>query len=91
MMLKNMGGLRRKGHLVITTPYHGYMKNLLLSLLNEWDSHHSPLWHGGHIKFWSRTTLTKLLQENGFTVVDFSGVGRISYFWKSMVLVAKKV
>jgi hypothetical protein len=31
-----------------------------------------------------------LLDHNGFEVVGFSGVGRIPYVRKSMVLVAKK-
>lgn len=79
------------GHLVVTTPYHGFLKNLVLSLTNHWDTHHTALWHGGHIKFWSRATLTKLLADNGFEVVAFSGVGRVAYLWKSMVLVARKV
>lgn len=82
--------LREGGHLVLSTPYHGYLKNLALSLLDGWDIHHTPLWHGGHIKFWSRATLTRLLEENGFRVVGFSGVGRLPYLWKSMVLVAQK-
>jgi SAM-dependent methyltransferase len=79
------------GYLIISTPYHGYLKNLALSIFNKWDTHHTPLWHGGHIKFWSRRTLTQLLAENGFRVVNFSGVGRVAYLWKSMVLVAKRV
>ncbi len=82
--------LRDNGLLIVTTPYHGYLKNLALSLFDKWDYHHTPLWHGGHIKFWSKTTLTQLLKENGFDVVEFHGVGRFPYLWKSMVLVAKK-
>lgn len=77
------------GYLVISTPYHGYLKNLALSLLNKWDMHHTALWHGGHIKFWSRSTLTQLLEQNGFQVVGFHGVGRFPFLWKSMILVAK--
>lgn len=84
------GVLREKGYLVITTPYHGYLKNLALSLCGKWDSHHTALWHGGHIKFWSRATLGLLLKENGFNIVGFSGVGRIPYLWKSMVLIAQR-
>jgi 2-polyprenyl-3-methyl-5-hydroxy-6-metoxy-1,4-benzoquinol methylase len=82
--------LQDGGHLVVSTPYHGYLKNLLLSIFNKWDFHHSPLWHGGHIKFWSRQTLSKLLEENGFEVLEFRGVGRVAYLWKSMVLVCRK-
>lgn len=83
--------LRVDGYMIISTPYHGYLKNLMLSIFNKWDKHHTALWHGGHIKFWSRSTLTQLLTENGFRVVGFSGVGRLPYLWKSMVLVAQKV
>ena len=74
---------------MVSTPYHGYWKNLLLSVAGKWDSHHTALWDGGHIKFWSRSTLTKLLEANGFDVVDFKGAGRIYGLWKSMVLTAR--
>ena len=71
------GLLRENGLIIITTPYHGFLKNLALSLVDGWDKHHTPLWHGGHIKFWSRATLTKLLEDNGFEVTQFFGVGRV--------------
>jgi 2-polyprenyl-3-methyl-5-hydroxy-6-metoxy-1,4-benzoquinol methylase len=78
------------GYLIVSTPYHGYLKNLLLSIFDKWDIHHWALIHGGHIKFWSKKTLSCLLTENGFDVVEFQGVGRIPYVWKSMILVARK-
>ncbi|SDD41886.1 2-polyprenyl-6-hydroxyphenyl methylase / 3-demethylubiquinone-9 3-methyltransferase [Mucilaginibacter pineti] len=77
------------GEIIITTPYHGYLKNLLLSLLNKWDSHMNPLWLGGHIKLWSKTTLSKILRNAGFTIIEFKGCGRIPYLWKSMIIKAK--
>ena len=82
--------LKPGGRFVVSTPYHGYLKNLLLALANRWDSHHSPLWDGGHVKFWSRRTLTALLEANGFRVLEFHGAGRFPGLWKSMVLVAQK-
>ena len=82
--------LKKDGYLVVSTPYHGYLKNLALSLLDKWDKHHTVLWHGGHIKFWSKKTLTELLEQNGFKVMQFYGVGRFPYLWKSMVIVARK-
>ena len=82
--------LRRGGHLLMTTPYHGYLKNLAISVIGGWDRHADPLWDGGHIKLFSRRTVTRLLNEAGFCVVSFSGVGRLPYLWKSMVVVAVK-
>jgi 2-polyprenyl-3-methyl-5-hydroxy-6-metoxy-1,4-benzoquinol methylase len=82
--------MKSNGHLVISTPYHGFLKNLMLSLLNHWDTHHTPLWEGGHIKFWSKKTLTVLLAQNGYNVLSFHGVGRMPYLWKSMIIVAQK-
>jgi 2-polyprenyl-3-methyl-5-hydroxy-6-metoxy-1,4-benzoquinol methylase len=83
--------LKVGGRLIISTPYHGYLKNVALALCDKWDFHHTPLWDGGHIKFWSRRTLTKLLEEEGFRIIDFRGCGRLPYFWKSMLLTATKL
>jgi 2-polyprenyl-3-methyl-5-hydroxy-6-metoxy-1,4-benzoquinol methylase len=82
------GVLRQGGKLLVTTPYHGYLKNVAISLAGKWDHHHTALWHGGHIKFWSRKTLGQLLAAEGFSIEEFSGVGRLPYLWKSMVVVA---
>lgn len=84
ILLKNGGG-----EIILTTPYHGYIKNLALAIAGKWDKHADPLWDGGHIKLWSRKTLTKLLVENGFTVTNFVGCGRFPYLWKSMIIKAK--
>ena len=62
-----------------------------MAILDKWDFHHTALWHGGHIKFWSRKTLTQLLEANGFRVTEFHGAGRLPWLWKSMILVAKAV
>jgi 2-polyprenyl-3-methyl-5-hydroxy-6-metoxy-1,4-benzoquinol methylase len=82
--------LRPGGHLIISTPYHGYLKNLFLALTNKWDAHLNPFWDGGHIKFWSRKTLSQLLNEGGFHIVRFIGAGRLPFLWKSMIIVAQK-
>jgi 2-polyprenyl-3-methyl-5-hydroxy-6-metoxy-1,4-benzoquinol methylase len=82
--------LKPSGHFILSTPYHGYAKNLLLALSGKMDRHFTALWDGGHIKFWSRDTLSQLLQEKGFVDVKFVGAGRVPYVWKSMILVARK-
>ena len=78
--------LRPGGRLICSTPYHGYLKNMALALLNKWDAHANPLWDGGHIKLWSRRTLSRLLTEAGFTKLRFQGVGRVPGLWMTMVM-----
>ncbi|MGA8215713.1 MAG: class I SAM-dependent methyltransferase [Candidatus Sulfotelmatobacter sp.] len=82
--------LKPSGHFIISTPYHGYVKNVVLALSGKMDNHFTALWDGGHIKFWSRKTLSGLLMEKGFTDVRFVGTGRVPYIWKSMILIARK-
>lgn len=81
--------LAPSGRIIISTPYHGYIKNLTISLANGWDKHFSVSWTGGHIKFFSRTTLEDMLSQNGFTPESFAGAGRLPYLWKSMIITAR--
>ncbi len=80
--------LKNSAHkeIILTTPYHGFLKNLVISLTNKWDSHLNPLWEGGHIKFWSKKSLSNLLIEHNFKVINFVGCGRLPYLWKSMLI-----
>jgi 2-polyprenyl-3-methyl-5-hydroxy-6-metoxy-1,4-benzoquinol methylase len=82
--------LRPGGKFICTSPYHGYLKNLLISLSGGWDKHANPLWDGGHIKLWSRRTLSTLLNEAGFTSLQISGVGRLPGLWMTTVVVATR-
>ncbi|MCW1309667.1 MAG: class I SAM-dependent methyltransferase [Candidatus Nanoarchaeia archaeon] len=83
--------LKPKGFLILTTPYHGYFKNMSIALFNKFDEHFNPLWEGGHIKFFSKSTLSELLKSNGFEQIKFLGCGRIPYLWKSMMIIGEKV
>ena len=74
--------------LVLTTPYHGYLKHLALAVTGKMDAHLNVLQVGGHIKFFSRKTLTELLHMCGFDVVHFEGCGRLPLLWKSMLVKA---
>jgi len=82
--------LRPGGLLLLTTPYHGYLKNLAIVLSGRFDKPVNPLWDGGHIKFFSPRTLAALVSVSGFTDVDFSYFGRGPLLWKSMVCLARK-
>ena len=55
------------------------------------DRHFDPLWDGGHIKFFTKRSITQLLEETGFKVIDIIGIGR----WppvlaKSMLVMARR-
>lgn len=80
--------LKPNGSLILTTPYHGYLKNLVMSLTGKMDSHFTVLWDGGHIKFFSVQTLSTLLTEEKCTDFQFEFAGRIPYLWKSMLVLA---
>lgn len=78
------------GVAIISTPYHGYLKNLALALSGRMDAHFTALWDHGHIKFWSMHTLGELLREAGFVDIRFDRVGRVPALAKSMIAVARK-
>lgn len=82
--------LKPGGWLVLSTPYHGYLKNLALSAADAWDAHHTVGWDGGHIKFFSVKTLSSLVAGKGFDVERFHYLGRTLWLWKSMICVARK-
>lgn len=81
--------LKPNGKLILTTPYHGYLKNLVLALTGNMDKHFTVLWDGGHIKFFSSKTLGSLITEEGFTDLKWEFAGRLPFLWKSMLVMAK--
>ena len=82
--------MNKNSILIISTPYHGYLKNLVISLLNKFDSHFNPLWNYGHIKFWSKKTLTILLNTNNLQIKKVFYSGRFFPLSKSMLMICKK-
>ena len=77
--------LKPNGRLIITTPYHGYLKNLMLAVTGKMDRHFTSLWDGGHIKFFSVKTLSTLLESEKYTDINFKFAGRYPYLWKTML------
>jgi len=78
-----------EGQIILSTPYHGYLKNLALAISGKMDFHYHPLRVGGHIKFWSKNTIGDLLTECGYQVKNIQGAGRLPYLWKSMIVVGE--
>lgn len=78
------------GTAIISAPYHGYWKNVVLAVSGKLDAHFTALWDYGHIKFWSIKTLTSLLTETGFRDISFKRIGRIPPLAKTMIAIARK-
>jgi SAM-dependent methyltransferase len=72
------------GTFLVTTPYHGLVKNLVIALL-YFESHFSPT--GTHIRFFSRRSLARCLRAAGFEVERSRAVGR--FFPLSRLLVVR--
>ena len=82
--------LKPSGQILIGTPYHGYLKNLVLAASGKMDAHFSALHDGGHIKFFSVRTLSSLLTTHSFVDLHFSFYGRAPLLWKNMICHARK-
>ena len=84
-----LAALKPGGLLAITSPFHGYVKNLLLALGGRFDSRWDPLLDHGRMKFFSRATLTALLTEFDLRDLHFETIGRIPTFARSMLISVK--
>ena len=73
------------GELILSTPYHGYLKNVAIAVSGRFDRHVDPLWDFGHIKFFSPRTLTRLAAQAGWRLLDIDRVGRVKPLAKAMV------
>jgi 2-polyprenyl-6-hydroxyphenyl methylase/3-demethylubiquinone-9 3-methyltransferase len=78
------------GMAVVSTPYHGYWKNLALAVTGRMDAHFTALWDHGHIKFWSMKTLGALLAEAGFGAPEWHRVGRVPPLAAAMIAAVRK-
>jgi len=81
--------LKPRGQILLGTPYHGYLKNVVLAATGKMDAHFSVLHDGGHIKFFSVRTLSKLMLSHGFEDLSFTYYGRAPWLWKNMICHAR--
>lgn len=75
---------------IISTPYHGYLKNLAVIAAGRFDHHFDPLWEGGHLKFFSVPKLRELFIDAGFDRYEFHRIGRVPILAKSTLAVVYK-
>lgn len=71
---------------LLSTPYHGYIKNLTIALTNKFDHHCESFRDGGHIKFFSVATLGVVAEREGWTIQEVRRVGRVAPIAKSMIV-----
>jgi 2-polyprenyl-3-methyl-5-hydroxy-6-metoxy-1,4-benzoquinol methylase len=79
--------LLHDGLLVLTTPYHGLIKNLLIAV-GGFERHYNP--YISHIRFYTKQSLGVCLKQTGFTPFLWQGVGRRWPVWMSHFVVARK-
>lgn len=60
------------GRLLVTVPYHGMFKNVMIALF-KWDEHFVPT--NPHIRFFTRRSLSQLAASAGFIDVETSTCG----------------
>lgn len=91
-LIRTLFGLTQPGgYCLISTPYHGYWKNLMLAVLGKWDHHLQPHAVGGHIKFFTIPQLSSVMEKEGFVVEKSWRVGRgLPALAKSMVILGRR-
>lgn len=79
--------LKKRGQLLITVPFHGFIKNILIVLFN-FDRHFDPV--GAHVRFFSKKSLIRLLEKNGLRRISIGYYGRFFPISYSIFVLAQK-
>jgi SAM-dependent methyltransferase len=80
------GALASGGLLVVSTPYHGLLKNLALVAL-RFDEHFDV--QGDHIRFFSDHALERMAAATGFEVEGIEHLGRGWPVWANSLLFSR--
>ena len=79
--------LRTGGRLLVTTPSHDLPRRALLALA-RFDEHFDPL--GQHVRFYSRRSLTRVLESFAFEDVHVTSIGGPPGLRETLVARARK-
>lgn len=79
--------LKPGGKILITTPYYGLIKNIII-VLTCFDRVFNPF--EGHIRFFSKKTLLKAFKQINFGVIEIGYFGRFYPLWNGIYILAFK-
>ncbi len=79
--------LRPGGVWILTTPFHGVTKNVLIALL-KFSRHFDPF--GPHLRFFDRGSLERLVLSAGFRLLQCRGIGRTWPVYRNFFVAAMK-
>jgi ubiquinone/menaquinone biosynthesis C-methylase UbiE len=86
--------LKNDGILILEVPNIAYLKYRIQLLFGKLPVTSSPLnwreigWDGGHLHYFTKKSLSKLLEESGFKILKVSGCGLFAEFrnwWPSLL------
>jgi len=79
--------LRPAGRLLVTTPAHGRLRRTVIALA-RFESHFAPL--GQHLRFYTRRSLDRLLDDFGFDDVRITAVGGLPLLRETLFAEARR-
>ncbi|MCL4415425.1 MAG: methyltransferase domain-containing protein [Actinobacteria bacterium] len=79
--------LKPGGQILVSTPYHGFIKNLILITL-FFEEYFDP--RGAHIRHYSKKSLTTQLKDVGFSILKCNYFGRFYPVSRAMYVLAQK-
>ena len=79
--------LKPDGTLLISTPYFGFIKNIIIALIG-FNIVFDPV--SPHIRFYTRKSLERMLRLYGFSIVKFGYYGRFPLVWRGMYALSRK-
>lgn len=80
--------VKKGGYLLLSTPYYGLIKNIIIALIG-FDVIYHP--KSPHIRFYTKKSLLQILEEYGFKVEKFGYYGRFQFVWRGMYALARKI
>lgn len=80
--------LKNEGILILTTPNHSVIKNILIAIF-RYDKHYDPEFP--HYRFYTVNSLRNVLVKRGFSIEKIKLLGKLPFLAQSIFIVAKKI